>query len=454
MGMNYYIECDTVFTDSTLSTEDSNSLASCVSACDMYNTMTFYQASECKGISYISTSTTNNCVLKSGYTGENQLGTHSARLMTPYSGPGNGTGAGGYGGGGGGGAGTTVIMTTMPPAVVTYVTGGQTQTIIRGGSTYETVVGQQTIVSTVAGGSGGNGGSGGGGGGSGGNGGSGGSGGNGGGGTGGSGGGALTTVVGGVTYFSTYQTVVQTAKPEVSTVVSNGQTIVSTYGYSTVATTQYATATIVSGGSTIISTIVSVSPSITVVPSTVFGVSTQFSTIVSNGITTVSTYGITTLIKIVSVTVTLTETTTGTTTATTTEISTATTTGTTTGTTTATTTGTTTGSTTATTTAISVSISVSASATTDTTTVLGTITITEGGSQFIYITAPPVTVFATPVSSSSSFTCRTFATNYLNGMHGRVRKEKRFVEEQIPITPLSHPAMPGGVAMIGTVNPH
>ncbi|TKA83791.1 hypothetical protein B0A55_00056 [Friedmanniomyces simplex] len=428
MGMNYYIECNTLFTDTTLDTQTQSSLAACVASCDLHNTLTFYMASQCLGVSWYSMQSTGNCLLKSGGTGIFQEGVHSARLTTPYGGPGSGNGTGGSCIGGGGGGGGTVIGTmTAPPSLTTYVTGGQTTTIVRGGSTVvsqvggttttivsgtstlisvvggtpttivsggttiTSVSGGSTIVATVTGGGGsgesggggvGNGGSGGsggtggsGGGGSGGS----GSGGSGGGGTGGSGGGLVTNVVGGSTYYSTYETVVQTRIPEVSTLVSNGQTTVSTYGYSTVPSTVYATATDVSGGSTVVSTVHDTS----YYASTVYGVSTAVSTYVSDGITEYSTYGVTTQASIL--TATATETTT--------------------------------------TLSVSTTISVSVSATT----AFDYITINEGGGEYITLTAPPTTVYVPVFSStsSSSFTCRTYATNYLNGMHGKVKKARK-----------------------------
>ena len=104
MGMQYEIECNTVFTDETLDTQTQTSLGSCIAACDMYNVMSFMVASPCMGVSYYSMQEADNCMLKAGDTGIYQTGVHSGRLVSPYGGPsgGNGTGPGGSGGNGGG----------------------------------------------------------------------------------------------------------------------------------------------------------------------------------------------------------------------------------------------------------------------------------------------------------------------------------------------------------------
>ena len=92
-----------------------------------------------------------------------------------------------------------------------------------------------------------------------------------------------------------------------------------------------------------------------------------------------------------------------------------------------------------TTTTVSVSVSVSVS--NQISTVTGptytqsgdVITITRGGGGaggYITVTAPPSIIisYVFPSSSSSSFTCRTYATNYLNGMHGKVKRtDKRSI---------------------------
>lgn len=68
------------------------------------------------------------------------------------------------------------------------------------------------------------------------------------------------------------------------------------------------------------------------------------------------------------------------------------------------------------------------------------ITITKGGGGaggYITITGGVSTVisYVYPSSSSSSFTCRTYATNYLNGMHGKVKRmDKRSIfDTEVPM---------------------
>jgi hypothetical protein len=130
--------------------------------------------------------------------------------------------------------------------------------------------------------------------------------------------------------------------------------------------------------------------------STVYGVSTAVSTIVSNGQSILSTYGVSTALSVIYQPTTRTVTTT------------------------------------------TVSISVSISDRTVVTTAPGqtvsvgggtdggVVTITLGGGNFITVTQV-VTSYVAPSSSSYSFTCRTYATNYLNGMHGRKLAKRRSV---------------------------
>ncbi|KAK0911670.1 hypothetical protein LTR02_003301 [Friedmanniomyces endolithicus] len=103
MGMNYFVECNTLYTARTLNTQTQSSLVACVASCDLYNL--YQMASECLAISWYSQQSTGNCLLKSGDTSIYQYGVHSARLTTPHVGPWGGNGTGGYGGGGGGGSG-------------------------------------------------------------------------------------------------------------------------------------------------------------------------------------------------------------------------------------------------------------------------------------------------------------------------------------------------------------
>ena len=156
MGMIYDILCNEYFTDETLDVQTQNSLGGCIAACDMYNTMSFMVASPCLGVSWYSMQETDNCELKAGSHAVYQQGVNSARLKTPYGGPGGGNGTGpGVGSGPGSGGVTITGSMTAPPVVTTFITGGSTvvTSIIKGGSTIVAsgstiVTGGSTIVST------------------------------------------------------------------------------------------------------------------------------------------------------------------------------------------------------------------------------------------------------------------------------------------------------------------
>jgi hypothetical protein len=152
MGMVYQIMCDMLFTDETIETQTQDSLASCISSCDMYNLMSFMVASPCRGVSWSSDKNRDNCMLKSGSAGVYRRGVDSARLLSPNSGGGNnGTGTVGPGTGGGG----TLVTGSMtaPPVLTTVVSGGSTiiSTYISGGSTVVSTVisGGSTVLTTV-----------------------------------------------------------------------------------------------------------------------------------------------------------------------------------------------------------------------------------------------------------------------------------------------------------------
>jgi hypothetical protein len=134
--------------------------------------------------------------------------------------------------------------------------------------------------------------------------------------------------------------------------------------------------------------------------STVYAVSTAVSTVVSNGQTILSTYGVSTAISVVYPPA---------------------------------------STRTVTTTTVSISVSISERTVVSTApgeTVVSTasntgpggqvVTITAGGGNFITVTQV-VTSYVQPSSMSTSFTCRTYATNYLDGMHGRKLAKKRSV---------------------------
>jgi hypothetical protein len=164
MGMVYQIMCNMLFTEETLTTQSQHSLGDCIASCDMYNTLSFMIASPCLGVSWDSEAKTNNCFLKSGSSGIYKRGVDSAKLLTPYSGPGGGNGTGGSGTGGNGGSTITspphltTIVSGGSTMVTTYVSGGKTKvtTIVQGGSTTVStyITGGSTVVSTyVTGGS-------------------------------------------------------------------------------------------------------------------------------------------------------------------------------------------------------------------------------------------------------------------------------------------------------------
>ena len=116
-------------------------------------------------------------------------------------------------------------------------------------------------------------------------------------------------------------------------------------------------------------------------PSTIYSVSTAVSTYVSNGVSYVTSYGVTTVVSISYIPKTATETTT----------------------------------------------TVSIRPTTVRETVSGpTVTASGsggGGGSGVVTVYGTVTETYRPSSSKSSFTCRTYATNYLNGMHGKLKRD-------------------------------
>lgn len=390
MGMQYLINCNSLISNRSLDTQTQSNLASCISSCDSYNVRTFYTASQCLGVSYLLDVKTDNCLLKAGDKGAYQPNAASAFLLTQYAGP---------GGDGTNPIGPTVVKTMTTPALTSYiVSGGSTviATVTAGGSGSG---GRTTIingVTTVVAGSSNPGGQttvingvptviGG----------SDGSGGKttvingmttvvgGSNGLGGDGNGnGVTTVVGGSTYLSSYAVPVT----EVSTYISRGITYVSTYGISTA----YGTATLIEGGSTVISYVAGTAYTATVTTtqySTI--VSTAISTYISNGITYTSTYGVTTERE----------------------------------------------------TEFVVSNRVSTVAGPTVTASGGQVTVTAGGGG-----GGATTVYVYPSSSSTSFTCRTYATNYLNGMHGRreamSRRKRTLFDVDLPKLP-----RPGTVPM-------
>ena len=93
-GSQYEIECDTIFINNVISTQTLPDLIDCMSACDKYSRDNIGGA-QCKGASFISTQSSNNCLLFDGSTGTAQKGAYSASLLnglvTPTGGPNNTT---------------------------------------------------------------------------------------------------------------------------------------------------------------------------------------------------------------------------------------------------------------------------------------------------------------------------------------------------------------------------
>lgn len=127
MGNLYSVSCNMLFTNEVLERRTSPSLATCINLCDMFNTLSFMIPSPCLGVSWYSNQAEDNCLLKAGSTGVYHEGVWSARLVTPYQGPGGGNGTGP----GGNGTGVTTVIggyttVTAPPVVSTYISNGQT----------------------------------------------------------------------------------------------------------------------------------------------------------------------------------------------------------------------------------------------------------------------------------------------------------------------------------------
>lgn len=151
------------------------------------------------------------------------------------------------------------------------------------------------------------------------------------------------------------------------------------------------------------------------IPSTVYGVSTAVSAYVSNSVTLYSTYGVSTAVAVSYIPIPTTAT--------------------------------------VTTTTVSISVSVSVSVSDVPTTVVatasgtggtngGVVTVTEGGGQYITITQV-VTSYVSPSSSSSAFTCRTVAVDYLDGGYGKKKKKRSIFDIEKPIKRPQPVARPG-----------
>ncbi|QIW95440.1 hypothetical protein AMS68_000958 [Peltaster fructicola] len=398
MGVQYKIYCDTVFTDPVLDTQTQSTLSGCIASCDMYNIKTFNLGTQCFGISWYEDLAIDNCLLKSGITPVPSMGIDSGALLYPQSAPNNtSSGTGGSGAAsntGPGGYGTVTYTTSVPPTteISTYTTTAPASTITIFSTIYTNGQISTTAIgySTVPG----------------------------------------TTIVGVTTNIvSGYTTVTErpagpgtnagtggvpstafSVSTAISTYISNGQTILSTYGVTTVATVVYLPAP------TQTKTVTTTSISVLLVPTTIIttlsqGYTTTIVTYVpapSNGIggpgptqtqiitaTSVQVsiaYVPTTIVTTVSQ-----------------------------------------GYTTTIVTSVPVTYTEGGGAGSGSGG--GTVTVSAGGggATTVYITLT-VTRTVLPSSSSSSFTCRTYATNYLNGLHGRAE-------------PTSPPMMRNGVVL-------
>ncbi|KAK3642264.1 hypothetical protein LTR56_010841 [Elasticomyces elasticus] len=89
-GSQYRIQCDTLFTNTIISTQTQTRLSECIIACDKYSRDNIGGA-KCAGASWISGQADDNCLLFDGSNGVPTRGTHSATLLTGLvTPPGNG----------------------------------------------------------------------------------------------------------------------------------------------------------------------------------------------------------------------------------------------------------------------------------------------------------------------------------------------------------------------------
>lgn len=444
-GMRYKIHCNMLYSDDTLDTQTQNLLSGCMASCDLYNIKSFYLGTQCFGVSWFSDRNSSNCLLKAGTTSSRQQqNCDSCELLTPsrYNTTSTITvvsvSPSAYTTVIGGSVVVSTYTTTLPASTVTIYTTIYTNGVTTGSpigystipattvtSTTTTTVGGTTIITQGPGGYYGGGGAG-----------------------GPASGPATVTVTASGNQGNGPATVTVTANQNggsgagypdggngagggpstvyivstaVSTYVSNGQTIYSTYGVTTVASTVYLPGTTRTVTTTSVSILVT--RSVQYVPTTIITTTTQGIT------TTIVTSVPVTYTKVVSTgggsggsagnggTVTVTATpqagNPGT-----------------------------------------VTVTASGSGGNAGTVTLttggtagaggnnGTVTVTQSGAPgtTVYMTMT-VTTTVLPSSSSSSFTCRTYATNYLNGLHGRAE-------------PTSEPNMIRGIAMQPVRNGH
>ncbi|KAF1992130.1 hypothetical protein K402DRAFT_79718 [Aulographum hederae CBS 113979] len=91
-GNSYSLYCGTNILDNTVEASHQNDMSGCIQACDAFNILHFYMASQCLGISFRNNMTDLNCELKSTTVNTEPLpGVDSAYLLNPYLGPQNNT---------------------------------------------------------------------------------------------------------------------------------------------------------------------------------------------------------------------------------------------------------------------------------------------------------------------------------------------------------------------------
>ncbi|KAK5675772.1 hypothetical protein LTS10_011499 [Elasticomyces elasticus] len=80
-GSQYRIQCDTLFTNTIISTQNQTRISDCIIACDKY-TRDNIGGAKCVGVSWISGQANDNCLLFDGSNGVPKPGTNSATLLT------------------------------------------------------------------------------------------------------------------------------------------------------------------------------------------------------------------------------------------------------------------------------------------------------------------------------------------------------------------------------------
>ena len=262
MGMEYLLLCDTRFSEATLETQTQDRIGSCISACDMYNTLKFYLGSQCLGINYYPEKTQDNCLLKAGSSGVREFGTIAGRLVAPQGGgemgAGPGTGPGEYGSTVVGSMSASPVFTTGPARTETETTTTvsisylpstvlSVSTVYSGGSSIIEVT--RTSISYLP----------------------------------------ASTQTETTTTTSLIPTTIYLTSTTVSTYISQGTPYI---------TSIPVTSAIVSYGPAPTQTETTTTTAISYVPSTIYGISTAVSSFVSNSVSFVISYGVSTIVSI------------------------------------------------------------------------------------------------------------------------------------------------------------